>query len=849
MSSAKEKTESRRLPMMPIRDVVIFPHMMTPFVVGRDSSVRALEEALVSDKKIFLATQHDASVDEPRPEDIFQVGTIANIVQSVRMPDGNIKVLVEGVERGKILSVAEEEGFFRATVRVFPVRVEAGPLLEGLVQRVTSLFEQYVKLSQNVNYETMIAAVRQDDPGKLADTIGSNLQLTVEEKQELLEIFDPVDRLTRVADMLDIEIEKLNVDRTVQGRVKRQMERAQKEYYLNEKIKAIQKELGRGEKSEIDELKKKIEEAGMTADARDKSIAELRRLENMPPMSAESTVSRNYLDWMLAVPWKKKSKEIRDLRYAEEVLNSDHYGLEKIKERILEFLAVRRLVKNPKGSILCFVGPPGVGKTSLGMSIAKATGRQFVRLSLGGVRDEAEIRGHRRTYIGALPGQILQMMKKAATRNPVFMLDEVDKMSTDFRGDPSAALLEVLDPEQNHMFMDHYLDVEYDLSEVFFIATGNVIHTVPPALQDRMEVIRLSGYTEAEKLEIAKRFLVPKQTKACGLEGANVKFEDPGLLALIQGYTREAGVRNLEREIGNICRKISRLIVNAQSAAEVKQEQADALAAATASASRKRGPASAKQKPGETVEKPTAVEGVTLPQAVVGASKVSEFLGPIRFRDMETSKKAEVGVTVGLAWTEVGGQVLTTEATIMEGRGRLMTTGKLGDVMQESAQAAMSFIRSRASMLGLPKDFYRHLDIHIHVPEGAIPKDGPSAGITIATTIASALTKIPVRGDVAMTGEITLRGRVLPIGGVKEKLLAAHRHGMTEVVLSRDNEKDLVDVPANILKDMRVSFVDSMDEVLRIALAGDLDALSVETVGPPSVDAAVELGSDETRAQ
>ena len=441
MSSAKEKTESRRLPMMPIRDVVIFPHMMTPFVVGRDSSVRALEEALVSDKKIFLATQHDASVDEPRPEDIFQVGTIANIVQSVRMPDGNIKVLVEGVERGKILSVAEEEGFFRATVRVFPVRVEAGPLLEGLVQRVTSLFEQYVKLSQNVNYETMIAAVRQDDPGKLADTIGSNLQLTIEEKQELLEIFDPVDRLTRVADMLDIEIEKLNVDRTIQGRVKRQMERAQKEYYLNEKIKAIQKELGRGEKSEIDELKKKIEEAGMTADARDKSIAELRRLENMPPMSAESTVSRNYLDWMLAVPWKKKSKEIRDLRYAEEVLNSDHYGLEKIKERILEFLAVRRLVKNPKGSILCFVGPPGVGKTSLGMSIAKATSRQFVRLALGGVRDEAEIRGHRRTYIGALPGQILQMMKKAATRNPVFMLDEVDKMSTDFRGDPSAALL------------------------------------------------------------------------------------------------------------------------------------------------------------------------------------------------------------------------------------------------------------------------------------------------------------------------------------------------------------------------------------------------------------------------
>jgi ATP-dependent Lon protease len=829
MSSAREKTESRRLPMMPIRDVVIFPHMMTPFVVGRESSVRALEEALATDKKIFLATQHDASVDEPRPEDIFQVGTIANIVQNVRMPDGNIKVLVEGVERGKVLSVAEEDGFFRATVRVFPTRVEAGPALEGLVQRVTSLFEQYVKLSQNVNYETMIAAVRQDEPGKLADTIGSNLQLTIEEKQEILEIFDPLDRLTRVADMLDIEIEKLNVDRTIQGRVKRQMERAQKEYYLNEKIKAIQKELGRGEKSEIDELKKKIEAAGMTADAKEKALSELLRLENMPPMSAESTVSRNYLDWMLAVPWKKKTKEIRDLRYAEEILNSDHYGLEKIKERILEFLAVRRLVKSPKGSILCFVGPPGVGKTSLGMSIAKATGRQFVRLSLGGVRDEAEVRGHRRTYIGALPGQILQMMKKAGTRNPVFMLDEVDKMSTDFRGDPSAALLEVLDPEQNFMFMDHYLDVEYDLSEVFFIATANVIHTVPPALQDRMEVIRLSGYTEAEKLEIAKRFLVPKQKKACGLDGDNVEFEDEGLLSLIQNFTREAGVRNLEREIGNVCRKVSRLIVNAQSEAEEK-------------------PASAENGAESGAKDAPAANG-PLPRVVVNGAKVTEFLGPDRFRDLDMTRKAEIGVTVGLAWTEVGGQVLTTEATIMEGRGRLMTTGKLGDVMQESAQAAMSFIRSRATLLGLPKDFYRHLDIHVHVPEGAIPKDGPSAGITIATTIASALTRIPVRGDVAMTGEITLRGRVLPIGGLKEKLLAAHRHGMTEVVVSRDNEKDLADVPANILKDMKVTFVDSMDEVLRIALAGDLDALSARAAAQPPLDVSSDLEPDETRAQ
>ncbi len=524
MASLKDKSDTKRLPMMPIRDVVIFPFMMTPFVVGRESSVRALEESLVGEKKIFLATQHDASVDDPKPNEIYSVGTIANIVQSLKLPDGNIKVLVEGMERAKIVSVSEDEGFFRAVVRTFQQRVDPSMNFEALTGRVTTLFEQYVKLSQNLNYETMLSAIRVDDPGKLADTVGANLQLTIEEKQELLEIFDPVDRLSRVADMLDIEIEKLNVDRTIQGRVKRQMERAQKEYYLNEKIKAIQKELGRGEKSEIDELKKKIESAGMAKDAYEKAIAELKRLENMPPMSAESTVSRNYLDWMLAMPWKKRTKEIRDLNYAKEVLESDHYGLEKIKERILEFLAVRRLVKNPRGSILCFVGPPGVGKTSLGMSIAKATGRKFVRLSLGGVRDEAEVRGHRRTYIGALPGQILQMMKKAGTRNPVFMLDEVDKMSTDFRGDPSAALLEVLDPEQNFMFMDHYLDVEYDLSQVFFIATANVLHTVPPALQDRMEVIRLSGYTELEKMEIARRFLVKKQMAQAGLEGKQVEL-------------------------------------------------------------------------------------------------------------------------------------------------------------------------------------------------------------------------------------------------------------------------------------------------------------------------------------
>jgi ATP-dependent Lon protease len=783
--------------MMPIRDVVIFPYMMTPFVVGRESSVRALEEALAGDKKIFLATQHDASIDEPRPDEIFSVGTVANIVQSLKQSDGNVKVLVEGVERGKILSVSEDEGYFRATVKTFNFKIEAGTQLDALTSRVTGLFEQYAKLSQNVNYDTIVAAIRGDDPGKLADTVGANLQLAIEEKQELLEIFDPIDRLTRVAEMLDIEIEKLNVDRTIQGRVKRQMEKAQKEYYLNEKIKAIQKELGRGEKSEFDELKKKIDTAGMTKDAHEKATAELKRLENMPPMSAESTVSRNYLDWLLAVPWKKKSKEIRELPFAQNVLESDHYGLEKIKERILEFLAVRRLVKDPKGSILCFVGAPGVGKTSLGMSIAKATWRKFVRLSLGGVRDEAEVRGHRRTYIGALPGQIIQMMKKAGVRNPVFMLDEVDKMSTDFRGDPSAALLEVLDPEQNYMFVDHYLDVEYDLSQVFFIATANVLHTIPPALQDRMEVIRLSGYTELEKLEIAKRFLVPKQQKGTGLNEERIQFEDSGLQELIQHYTREAGVRNLEREIGNVCRKIARSVVNAQAEKEKDKGKKKDLA---------------------------------LPKTVITPEKVNEMLGPQKFREQQSDQKNEVGATVGLAWTEVGGSILTTEAAIMEGRGRLTLTGKLGDVMQESAQAAMSYVRSRAHILGLPRDFYRHLDIHLHVPEGAIPKDGPSAGITIATSIMSALTSIPVRADIAMTGEITVRGRVLPIGGLKEKLLAAHRQGIREAILPADNEKDLPDIPENIRNEMKLHFVTSMDQVLKLALERELEMAPISAM-------------------
>ena len=793
MFSGREKNETRLLPMMPIRDVVIFPHMMTPFVVGRETSIRALEEALAGDKKIFLATQHDAAVDEPKPNEIYQVGTIASIIQSLKLPDGNIKVLVEGVERGKILKMSNEEGHFRVNVQTKQFRPVTTPSLEQLVQRATSLFEQYVKLSQSLNYETMIAAVKVDEIGKFTDTIAANLNVSIEEKQELLEIFDPVDRLTRLADILEIEIEKLNVDRTIQGRVKRQMERAQREYYLNEKIKAIQKELGRNEKSEIDELKKKIEAAGMTKDALDHAMAELKRLEMMPPMSAESTVSRNYLDWLLAVPWKKKSKEIRDITRAQKVLEEDHYGLEKIKERILEFLAVRQLVKNPRGSILCLVGPPGVGKTSLGRSIGRATGRKFVRLSLGGVRDEAEIRGHRRTYIGALPGQIIQMMKKAGTVNPIFLLDEVDKMSMDFRGDPSAALLEVLDPEQNNTFMDHYLDVEYDLSKVFFITTANVVHTIPQPLQDRMEILRLEGYTEPEKLEIAKRFLVKKAREAAGLSEDNLNFTDEGLTHIIRHYTREAGVRNLEREISNVSRKVARKVV----------------------------------KDGKGIK------------FVVGPEEVKEYLGVLKFRDTKAEEKNEVGLATGLAWTEVGGQILTIEAQLMQGKGKLLLTGKLGDVMQESAQAAMSYVRSRAALLGLDPDFYRHLDIHIHIPEGAIPKDGPSAGITQATALISALTKIAVRRDVAMTGEITLRGKVLPIGGVKEKLLAAHRAGSRTIILPRDNEKDLADLPANIQEELTIRFVDVMDEVLDVALETKLEPRPILVTGdvtPPTID-------------
>src|SRR5262245_14971584 len=709
------------LPMVPLRDLVVFPHMMIPFVIGRPSSIKALDYALTKGKRIFLSAQHDATRDNPGPDEIHTLGTVCNIVQSLKLPDGNVKVLVEGLDRARALEFKDDNGLLKVVIKLIPRQVESGSGIEAVMSKVIALFEQYVKLSNSLHYDAMLAAVRVEDPGKLADTIASHLVVPVEEKQNLLEIFSPQERLSRIHAILEAETEKLQVDKRIQGRVKKQMERAQKEYYLNEKMKAIQKELGRKDErgNEIEELRKKIELCRMPKDAEDRALQELKRLESMPPMSAEATVSRNYLDWLIAVPWHKRTRERKDLVAAETILNEDHYGLEKVKERIVEFLAVRQLVNKPKGPILCFVGPPGVGKTSLAKSIARCTNRKFVRLSLGGVRDEAEVRGHRRTYIGAFPGQIIQMMKKAGTRNPVFLLDEVDKMSMDFRGDPSAALLEVLDPEQNHSFTDHYLDVEFDLSAVFFIATANVMHTIPQALQDRLEVIRLPGYTEPEKVEIAKRHLIPKQVKSHGLRTSNVAFSDDALQETIRRYTREAGVRNMEREISSIFRKVARKVV---------------------------------------------LEGRAF-RSEIDSANLSDFLGIPRYRASRQEERNEIGMATGLAWTEVGGEILPIEVTLMPGKGALTLTGKLGDVMQESARAAMSFVRSRAGEYGIEPGFNRRIDIHIHVPEGAIPKDGPSAGITMATALISALSKIPVRREVAMTGEITLRGKVLPIGG------------------------------------------------------------------------------------
>ena len=779
-----------RFPMVPIRDVVIFPYTKVAFKIGRPSSVMALERAMTGERQIFLATQHDATVDEPGADQIYQVGTLGRILQAQRQDNGQIKVVVEGRERGRSVRIEQDsDGMFYALVRRVASTDESGYRTDGLLQKIHSLVEQFLRVSPDAYTDALHASLRGVSAAQIADSMSSHLRIGVEEKQQLLETVSVSERLQKLIEVLENEIEKRQLDRNIHSRTKKAMDKHQREYYLNEQIKAIHKELGRkDDKAELEELKKKIVEAGMTQEATDKAMQEFSRLETMPPMSAEGTVARTYLDWLVNVPWHARSEEIEDLSEAEKTLNEDHYGLEKIKERILEFLAVRQLVKNPKGTILCFVGAPGVGKTSLGKSIANATGRKFVRLALGGVHDEAEIRGHRRTYIGSMPGQIIQLMKRAGTTNPVILLDEVDKLGRDYRGDPSAALLEVLDPEQNNTFRDHYLDVDYDLSHVFFIATANVLHTIPPALQDRLEILNLSGYTEREKVEIAKQHLIVKQCENSGINPERVVFTDDGILETIRHYTREAGVRNLEREIGSCLRKIARKFV----ASDDKEDF----------------------------------------RVIIDAEKVQELLGVIRYRKQDIARKSEIGLVNGLAWTEVGGDVLQIEATLVKGKGEVTLTGKLGEVMQESAKAALTCIRTRAEELGIDPAIFREKDLHIHVPEGAIPKDGPSAGITMATAMVSAMTRRPARHDVAMTGEITLRGKVLPIGGVKEKLLAAHRFGLKTLILSKENEKDLVDVPDEVRDDLTIHVVDTIDEVLMFALE---PGIVPETIATPQI--------------
>ncbi|MBT3790196.1 MAG: endopeptidase La [Alphaproteobacteria bacterium] len=764
------------LPVLPLRDIVVFPHMIVPLFVGRDKSVRALENVMQEDKQILLVAQKNASDDDPVVEDINTVGTIGSVLQLLKLPDGTVKVLVEGGSRARIQSYKENADFFEAHVQPLPELDAESEQIEAMSRTVITQFEQYVKLNKKIPPEVLVSLNQIDEPGKLADTVASHLQLKVADKQELLEIESVMDRLEKVYSLMEGEIGVMQVEKKIRGRVKRQMEKTQREYYLNEQLKAIQKELGEGEdgKDEVGEIEERIAKTKLTKEAREKADAEVKKLRNMSPMSAEATVVRNYLDWMLGIPWKKRSKIKKDLNAAEAVLDADHYGLDKVKERIVEYLAVQLRTKKLKGPIICLVGPPGVGKTSLGKSIAKATGRNFVRMSLGGVRDEAEIRGHRRTYIGSMPGKIIQSMKKAKTSNPLIMLDEIDKLGADFRGDPSSALLEVLDPEQNSAFNDHYLEVDYDLSDVMFITTANTLR-IPAPLLDRMEVIRLSGYTEDEKAEIAKQYLIPKQRENHGLSEEEWSISESGLRDLIRYYTREAGVRNLEREIASLTRKATKEIL---------------------------------QKKSEHVQ--------------VTKRNIDKYLGPRRFRYGEAESEDLIGVTTGMAWTEVGGELLTLESVMLPGKGKMNITGKLGDVMQESIQAAASFVRSRAVDFGIKPPLFEKKDIHIHVPEGATPKDGPSAGVGMATSIVSVLTQNPVRKDVAMTGEITLRGRVLPIGGLKEKLLAAHRGGIKTVLIPKENEKDLEEIPDNVKRGLEILPVSTVDEVLATALVNPL---------------------------
>ena len=765
------------IPLLPLRDIIIFPHMVVPLFVGRQKSINALETAMATDKNILMAAQHSAKTDEPETDDIYRIGTIGIIIQLLRLPDGTVKVLVEGKQRARIKRYIPNEDYFLTDVELIVEEEVMTTELEALMRSINASFETYVKLNKKIPPEMIMSVSSIEEASRLADTIVTHLNLKLEEKQAVLEIGDPTQRLEKVYTYMQSEIEVLQIERRIKGRVKKQMEKTQKEYYLNEQMRAIQKELGEKDefKAELKELEEKINKKKLSPEAKERAEKELKKLKMMSPMSAEATVIRNYLDWIIALPWNEFTDDKLDIDEATRILDEDHYGLKKPKERILEYLAVKQLKSDMKGPILCFVGPPGVGKTSLGRSIARAAGRNFVRLSLGGVRDEAEIRGHRRTYIGALPGKIIQYLKKSKSSNPVYLMDEVDKMSTDFRGDPSAALLEVLDPEQNNTFNDHYLDLDYDLSKVMFITTANLLHNIPKPLQDRMEVIQIDSYTELEKLNIALQFLVKKQRDENGLKEKNITFSDNAILTIIRNYTRESGVRNLEREIGSICRKVAKEVIKHGAEFSMK----------------------------------------------ITPARIRKFLGIPRYRYGKLEEDDRIGIATGMAWTEVGGELLTIEVSVVPGKGKLTITGKLGEVMQESAQAAMSYVRSRADELGLDKDFYQNMDLHIHVPEGSIPKDGPSAGITMAIAITSALTKVKVKRDIAMTGEITLRGRILPIGGLKEKLLAANRGGIKEVIIPKENEKDMEDIPDKVKKSLDITMADHMDQVLVKALLFD----------------------------
>lgn len=792
------------LPLLPLRDVVVYPHLVIPLFVGRLKSVKALETAAEQNKQILLVAQKSPNKDDPKADDLYRIGTLATVLQMLKLPDGTIKVLVEGVERARVLEFAETDGMFAARVEQIEPSRSSGSEVQALMRAVLSQFDQYIKLHKKIPPEVLTSLASIDDGGRLADTIAAHLSLKLEEKQRILEIEDVVRRLEHLLGLLEAEIDILQVEKRIRGRVKRQIEKSQREYYLNEQVKAIQKELGEQEESaELEELEKRIQAAHMPKEALNKAQSELKKLKMMSPMSAEASVVRNYVDTLVSLPWKKKTKISKDLKAAEQILDADHYGLEKVKERIIEYLAVQQRVDKLKAPILCLVGPPGVGKTSLGQSIAKAVNRKFVRIALGGVRDESEIRGHRRTYIGSMPGKVLQSMAKVGVRNPLILFDEIDKMGMDFRGDPAAALLEVLDPEQNHTFVDHYVEVEYDLSDVMFVTTANSLN-IPPALLDRMEVIRLAGYTEDEKVSIAMNYLLPKQLKTHGLKADEIHISANTLRDIVRYYTREAGVRSLEREISKICRKVVKDLLTAK-------------------------------------DRAAKARCISITQR-----NLEKYLGVSRYDFGFASKENQVGQVTGLAWTEVGGELLTIEAVLMPGKGKTITTGKLGEVMQESIQAALSVVRSRSRRLGIADDFYEKNDIHVHLPEGATPKDGPSAGIAICTALVSVLTGIPVRADVAMTGEITLRGEVLPVGGLKEKLLAAHRGGIRTVLIPQQNVKDLAEIPANIKNHLDIHPVKWIDDVLGVALEHMPKALeatvqAAEVPYPAAAEGAVTL--------